>query len=223
MLTGPPTTLDPRGIEVLTDELCAALPAPPGRLIVGIAGVPGSGKSTLASVLVERVNERSPRSAVVLPMDGFHLSNAQLSAMNLRDRKGSPPTFDAAAFVTALHRASRGECFAFPVYDRALHEPVVRDEPSQSLSSTTRLVITEGNYLLLSESPWNELASVLQKCWLLHVQPDVAMQRLVARHVAGGRSPADALAHHRRNDEPNAALVLNQSRRPDRVLAWPAE
>jgi pantothenate kinase len=223
MLTGPPTTLDPRGIEVLTDELCAALPTPPRRLVVGIAGVPGSGKSTLASVLAERVNERSPRSAVVLPMDGFHLSNAQLSEMNLRDRKGSPPTFDAAAFVTTLQRASQGECFAFPVYDRALHEPVVRDEPAQSLSSDTQLVITEGNYLLLDESPWSELATVLRQCWLLQVPLNVAMQRLVARHVAGGRSHEDALAHCRRNDEPNAALVLNQSRRADRVLVWPAE
>lgn len=222
MLTGPPTTLDSRGIEVLTDELCASLPTQPGRLIVGIAGVPGAGKSTLAATLAERVNARHSCSAVVLPMDGFHLSNAQLDAMKLRDRKGSPPTFDAPAFVATLRRASHGECFAFPVYDRALHEPVVRDEPAQSLTSDTRLVITEGNYLLLEEQPWNELANVLHKCWTLDVPPELAMQRLIKRHVAGGRSPADALAHYRRNDEPNAALVLNRSCRADRVLIWPA-
>jgi pantothenate kinase len=223
MLTGPAITLDSAGLEVLTGELCASLLSSPRRLIVGIAGVPGAGKSTLAAILAERVNERFPRSAVVLPMDGFHLSNAQLVAMNLRDRKGSPPTFDAAAYINTLHRASRGECFAFPVYDRALHEPVMHDEPAQSLHADTRLILTEGNYLLLHESPWSALANVLDRCWWIDVPQHVAMQRLVARHVAGGRTQDNAQTHYRRNDEPNATLVLNQSRRADRVLLWPAE
>ncbi|KAJ3207893.1 hypothetical protein HDU67_007168, partial [Dinochytrium kinnereticum] len=46
------------------------------RITVAIAGIPGSGKSTLAGKVRDRVNVLGGgvEDAVVVPMDGFHLT-----------------------------------------------------------------------------------------------------------------------------------------------------
>ena len=54
----------------------AALVTPAKILTVAIAGPPGSGKSTLAADLARRIGP----SCCLVPMDGFHLDNATLSA-----------------------------------------------------------------------------------------------------------------------------------------------
>ena len=53
------------------------------RYLFGLAGGPGSGKSTIAAQLADELG------GIVVPMDGFHLSNAALDASNLRAFKGS--------------------------------------------------------------------------------------------------------------------------------------
>ena len=66
------------------------------RTVLGLVGAPGAGKSTLARHLVAEVDRKlGPGTAGYLPMDGFHLSNAQLDRLGRRDRKGAPDTFDA--------------------------------------------------------------------------------------------------------------------------------
>src|SRR6185295_16395920 len=51
------------------------------RAILGIAGAPGGGKSTLAAALVAELGE----AAVLVPMDGFHLAQAELVRQGARD------------------------------------------------------------------------------------------------------------------------------------------
>lgn len=68
-----------------------------GRVVLGIAGPPGAGKSTLARALVAEIGE----GAAYLPLDGFHLSNAQLERLGLSDRKGSEPGFDVWGYSMA--------------------------------------------------------------------------------------------------------------------------
>ena len=83
------------------DELLAAT-APDGRVIVGIVGPPGAGKTTLAATLVAAAAARhGAGTAVVLPMDGFHLANEVLEALGRRHRKGAPDTFDGDGFAAA--------------------------------------------------------------------------------------------------------------------------
>ncbi|MHC4995131.1 MAG: nucleoside/nucleotide kinase family protein, partial [Planctomycetota bacterium] len=142
--------------ESLARELIGWLGAAPAdasgaRRLVGLTGAPGSGKSTLAARLAEAVNRRAGHAiCAVLPMDGFHLPNAELSSRGLAPVKGSPPTFDAPAFVDKLAEVRRGGACTVPVYSRELHEPVA---DAVTLAPSVALVIVEGNYLLLNEGP----------------------------------------------------------------------
>jgi pantothenate kinase len=203
-------------------ERAAAL-GPPRRFVLGIVGVPGSGKSTLAEAVRREFEARRAGSAAVVPMDGFHYTNAELEARGLRGMKGSPETFDAASFVQLLRRARAGEALTFPVYDRALHEPAWRDEPAQTLGGGTAIVVTEGNYLLLDRDPWHALAGVIDECWFLDVPLETARDRILARHRRGGRDAADALAHYEAVDRANAELVVRESRPADVTLRLPTE
>src|SRR5262245_1966624 len=75
------------------------------RYVLGIAGPPGAGKSTLSTAIRDDLNNRAgARIAEIAPMDGFHLSNAELRATQDLAHKGEPHTFDVAAFVETLGR-----------------------------------------------------------------------------------------------------------------------
>ncbi len=76
------------------------LATPGTRRVLGIAGPPGAGKSTLAARLVERLGGL----AVLVPMDGFHLAQAELECLGRARRKGAPDTFDAAGYAALLAR-----------------------------------------------------------------------------------------------------------------------
>lgn len=215
-------TLTDAVIAQLAAELLSALPAD-RRACVGIAGIPGSGKSTLAQKLCAAACAAKPGVAVVVPMDGFHLPNAELDRLGLRQRKGAAETFDARAYLDLLSRAR--DCrvtLHFPVYDRSLHEPVYRETAEQRIGPVVRLIITEGNYLLLDDEPWRTLAPVLDACWWLQTDQEQARQWILARHVRGGRSPQDALDHFERSDRLNMERVCRCRRRPDRTLTWGA-
>lgn len=185
------------------------------RWMVGIAGIPGSGKSTLATQLAERL----PGIAAVMPLDGFHLSNDRLSVLGLRDVKGSPPTFDFDAYFETLRSLRSGDRpVQVPLYDRAAHEPV----SGPIIGPSVRIIITEGNYLLLDQEPWAALGDVLDECWFIDTASDQARQWIVNRHVAGGRDPKNAEEHYERNDLPNARLVMNYRRNAAKTIEWPS-
>ena len=184
----------------------------PGRRIVAIVGAPGSGKSTLAARLVAGLSD-----AVLVPMDGFHLDNRLLEADGLRGCKGAPQTFDAAGFVALVQRLKAGGEVIHPVFDRARDLAIAG---AGRVAADTRLVVVEGNYLLLDRAPWRKLAGF----WDLSVMLDVPMaelrRRLTARWQGLGRSPAEVMAHLE-NDLGNAELVQRESLPAD-LLVRPA-
>jgi pantothenate kinase len=203
------------GVEmVVADELASWIrerSAGAGRYLFGIAGPPGSGKSTLAQRLGAALG------APVVPMDGFHLSNATLRARGQFDVKGAPGTFAAVDFVglvTELRHAGRAiEC---PEFDRTIDEPVAG---RIRVSSDDVVVVVEGNYLLLDRPPWSALPDLFDSIGYLDVPADVRLQRLIDRHVAFGRSREEAAEFVRRSDEANAVLVEASRTRADLIVS----
>lgn len=207
----------PDTLAQLVAELAPRLAA--GRYLLGIAGPPGAGKSTLAAALAREVNRlrRDDHAAIVVPMDGFHLTHAELAARGIGDRKGAPHTFDAEAFVQTVHRLAAVPPMTVlaPRYDRARHEPVA---DAILVPPHAALIVIEGNYLLLDEAPWRDVPMLLDEVWHLDVRLETALGRARRRHLAGGCTPAEADAKLARNDRPNAERIAAAAPRADRVV-----
>lgn len=204
-------------LERLVDRVASDLPTG-ARRVVGIAGAPGSGKSTLASSLALRLRGRLGHDAVaVVPMDGFHLADVTLGALGLADRKGAPETFDADGFAALLRRLrvpGQRPVYA-PGFERVLEQPLAA---AVVVSPATRVVVTEGNYLLLDSPEWVAVREALDEVWFCVAEDGVRRERLVARHVTFGKAPDAARAWVERVDEPNAALVEATRSRADLVV-----
>lgn len=192
-----------------------ALASGPRRLL-GVAGAPGAGKSTLATLAAAALGER----AQAVPMDGYHLAQAELVRLGRAQRKGAPDTFDAwgyAALLRRLRTQAPDEVVYAPDFQRTLEEPVAG---ALALSAHTPLVITEGNYLLLEDGPWEPVAGLLDEVWHLHANADLRLNRLAQRHQQFGRSRADALAWIASTDEPNARRIEAVRHRAQRQVVW---
>lgn len=179
------------------------------RLIVALAGLPGSGKSTVATQLANAVNAQAgPGTAVALGMDGFHLTKAQLAQfadpVAALTRRGSPWTFDPQALGERL-QALRGKSpVAWPGFEHGVGDPV---PDAVQVAPSTRLLLIEGLYLLHKGHGW-DLAHQFDERWFLDVPMDVAMNRLIARHMrANGHSREVAQARVAVNDRLNAEIV----------------
>ncbi|WP_299874282.1 phosphoribulokinase [uncultured Sulfitobacter sp.] len=178
------------------------------RILIGIAGPPGSGKSTIAEALAQGL--RLP--AAVVPMDGFHLDNAELIPLGLLERKGAPETFDAAAFAALVRRLRSDTTITYPTFDREADKTV---PDGAAVSADTRVLLIEGNYLLLNRAPWSELDGLFDLTVRLDVPRATLHARLVERWRNHGLSPADATARAEGNDMRNADVVLNEGRAAD--------
>ncbi|ACL41449.1 phosphoribulokinase/uridine kinase [Pseudarthrobacter chlorophenolicus A6] len=189
---------------------------PGTRTILGIAGAPGSGKSTLAARLQE---EFGAGTAVVVPMDGFHLGNAVIDGTPLRARKGAMDTFDAGGYLSLLRRlAARDEAVVYaPEFRRTLDEPVAA---SIAVPADVPLVITEGNYLLADQEPWKEIRAQLDEVWFLETPHELRISRLVARHVSFGMPPEAAEAWANGPDEANAVLIRSTRHAASHIIPW---
>jgi pantothenate kinase len=185
-------------------------------VVVGIVGEPGAGKSTLAAALVGALDDAGVL-AVGVPMDGYHLTNAELARRGLADRKGARETFDADAFADLLARIrsdEHGEVRA-AAYDRAVEERVV---DAIVVAPEVPVVVTEGNYLLVDEGPWRRVRGLLDEAWYVETDPSIRLTRLVARHEEFGKSPERARDWVATVDEPNAALIRSTRQRADLVV-----
>ncbi|GAA4849410.1 nucleoside/nucleotide kinase family protein [Kitasatospora terrestris] len=178
-----------------------------GRAVLGLAGPPAAGKSTLAAHLITEITRREgPETVAYLPLDGFHLSNAQLDRLGLRARKGSPESFDAWGYAALLQRAAadRFRDVYVPDFDRTLDEPIAA---RHVIRPHTRLVITEGNYLASDDAPWQAARRHLHELWYLDTADAVRDARLLDRHRTGGQTSQDARHRIDSNDHPNGEYV----------------
>ena len=185
------------------------------RLVVAIAGPPAAGKSTLAAQLADSLAARS-RVAVVA-QDGFHYDNAILDARGQRAVKGAPQTFDVSGFAQLLSRLkAQSTTLAVPVFDRALD---LSRNCAALVEPDDRIVLVEGNYLLVDRDPWRELAAYFDYSILLQVPLDTLRQRLVQRWLDHDHTPEQAADRAAANDLPNAEYVVAHSANADLILA----
>lgn len=184
------------------------------RFTIGIVGKPGAGKSTLTSYLMEML----PKDyASLVPMDGYHLSNQQLKNLGLLDRKGAINTFDTNGYVNLLKRINSeiDKDIYFPIFHRNIEESYAADGV---VYAKTKLVITEGNYLLASEGGWEQVAPELDEIWYLKINDELRLERLIKRHQDFGKDLKAAEAWARGTDEVNARFIELTASKADVIV-----
>jgi pantothenate kinase len=182
-------------------------------VIAALAGAPGSGKSTAAAAVAARLNAAEPGLCVVVPMDGFHFDDAVLEARGWRARKGAAHTFDVGGLAALLRRLRENaeEEIAFPLFDRGLE---LARAGAGIAPQAARVILVEGNWLLLREAPWDRLAPLFDLTALADCPLETLADRLAARWRDAGLAEPEVERRLRDNDLPNADAVITRSAEP---------
>jgi len=183
------------------------------RFLTGLAGPPGAGKSTLAAAIVSELGAE----AKAVPMDGFHYDDAVLHARGARGRKGAPDTFDVQGFLHLLRRLRVEDEVAIPLFDRDLE---ISRAGADIVTVADRLLVVEGNYLLLNENPWTAVAPLLDLTIWIDVPEAELDRRLMNRWAHHGKTPDAARAWIDGNDMPNIRRVTQGSGVADFTIRW---
>lgn len=188
------------------------------RILIGLAGAPGSGKSTLAKWLMDNLNDGTDELiAAILPQDGFHYDDRVLEQRNRLKYKGAPDTFDTNGLLSMLKRVALEPEIAIPVFDRELE---ISRNCAEVIRSATRILIVEGNYLLLNEpDSWSRLRQHFSLTVFLQLPIQELERRLISRWLKHGYNQDEAKAKTLENDIPNAVFVTQNSAAADWVIS----
>ncbi|KAF5665225.1 panthothenate kinase uridine kinase-related [Fusarium circinatum] len=203
------------------------LSAPTQRILIALAGVPGSGKTTLSDALIKELKKNGISDVAILPMDGFHYTRTSLSSFRDPDeafrRRGAPFTFDAAALldlVVLLRKTpvtTHNEpqiIIKAPGFDHAKKDPIPN---AIKIFSCAKVVIIEGNYVLLDQDPWSRISTLVDDKWFVDVPVDIARERLASRHLGAGIETTTEAAIKRadENDIPNGEYIRSHLLEPN--------
>lgn len=184
------------------------------RYFIALAGPPASGKSTISEKLNEDLNIKGFPSDI-LQMDGFHLDDAILSSQNLLPRKGSPETFDVMGLKSFLIRLANEPEVIVPIFDRSLE---LSRSSAVTISENKKIIIVEGNYLLLNSQPWNELNNYFDSRVMIHCEESVLEKRLIDRWKGFNLTQDQINQKVYENDLPNGVNVIQNSIEADYYL-----
>ncbi|HVF85346.1 MAG TPA: hypothetical protein VM821_05145 [Abditibacteriaceae bacterium] len=195
------------------------------RRLIALSGLPGSGKSTLATRMEREVNVRTQHDAMMtLSMDGFHLTKAQLRQMPDSQaafaRRGAPWTFDVRALSSRLQllRDNMDNDASWPDFQHDIGDPV---EGAFVITPSVRLILIEGLYLLRRVEGWENVSQIFDERWHLDTPLDVAMERLVQRHMKSWQMTREQAEERiASNDWLNAQIVAADAQNANwRVLS----
>jgi pantothenate kinase len=194
------------------------------RSILGVTGPPGAGKTTFVATLLDALRSRTSSAELPdgsfahVPMDGFHLADVQLDRLGARQRKGAPDTFDSAGYLSVLRRIKQDTAVVVyaPAFERSLEQPVAA---AIAVTPEARLIVTEGNYLLLPDGDWPAIRGLMDEVWYVDVDEVERTRRLIDRHVRFGKSRDQATAWVHGPDRANALLVAATRDRADLVFS----
>ena len=199
--------------EALVDR-ARALAAGRRRAVLGITGAPAAGKTTLAEELVKAL---AGERVAHVPMDGFHLADVELVRLGLRDRKGAPETFDALGYAALLRRLHEDldDMIYAPGFERTIEQPIAGAIP---VPRTARLIVSEGNYLLVEDERWSKVRPLVDEVWYVDLDRPERLRRLVERHMLFGKDEATAIAWATGTDERNAAVIAATKAAADLII-----
>lgn len=188
------------------------------RLVVAIAGPPGSGKSTTAEVLKKTLEDQYAVVSQIVPMDGFHYDNAILESLDLLHRKGAPETFDVGGLNSLLKRlleSYQTDEVAIPVFDR---DSDLSRASARLINRETAVLLVEGNYLLMNEERWSDLAPYFDVSVMIACDESTLHKRLMTRWLELGYRETEAAQKVEENDLLNARQVIECSRCAEYML-----
>lgn len=214
----PSVSLTPEAaLDRLVADASKLLDKSPERIALGIAGGPGVGKSTLATQLVERLNAVSPGVAAYVPMDGFHMPHRKLTELGTVRDKGAPHTFEGGAFADFLaHLKSATGAVSGPGYSRTIEDVV---QNAFIVAANVRILVVEGNYLLLATAPWWRVRALLDHAVFIDLPKHQVRARLMRRHAEHGLFSEERNREHvERVDLSNYDIVQRSRSRADLAI-----
>ena len=185
------------------------------RYFIALSGAPGSGKSTVSEKLVGDLNTVGHKSCI-LQMDAFHYDDQILKEKNLLLKKGAPETFDVMGLLNFINRLEKESEVVIPFFDRSLE---LSRSSAVIISDDIKVVIFEGNYLLLKLHPWRELHKFFNSTIIVNCDEKILEGRLIKRWENFNLSKEIINQKVYENDLPNGVYVLKNSISPDFELS----
>ena len=183
------------------------------RILIFLSAPPGTGKTTLVQFLEylsEQEADMEPIQAIGL--DGFHYHQQYIltheacvegKIVPMKEVKGCPETYDLEKLRAKIHELRKGGEIRWPIYSRAIHD-VVED----AVLVNRQIVVLEGNWLLSSEDPWNQLVILCDDSVFIGADESFLKDRLVDRKMKGGLSLEEATKFCERSDCRNVRRLM---------------
>ena len=184
------------------------------RYFIALSGPPASGKSTISEKIANDLTNKGHQSSV-LQMDGFHYDDKILKDKNLISKKGAPETFDVMGLANFLSRLKTEEEVVIPVFDRSLE---LSRSSAVIIPKETKVILTEGNYLLLNSKPWNILHKFFDSSIMIKCEEKKLEKRLLDRWKNFNLSKDEIDQKVYENDLPNGMYVMKNSSKSDYIL-----
>ena len=181
------------------------------RHFIALSGPPASGKSTISEKIANDLSSKGYQSNV-LQMDGFHYDDQILKDKNLISKKGAPETFDVMGLASFLSRLKNESEVVVPIFDRSLE---LSRSSAVIIPKETKVIVTEGNYLLLNSNPWKILQNFFDTTIMIQCEKSILEKRLLDRWKKFKLSDDQIHQKVYDNDLPNGINVIKNSSKAD--------